>query len=89
MLRGFGLVLVVGAFDEFAVEEQGTGADQGDQVGCVDRAPAGLGGFDELEGHGQPGGAGAGALGDLGPVAHGGEGALDGYLEPSNACPAC
>jgi len=27
MLRGFGLVLVVGAFDEFAVEEQGTDAD--------------------------------------------------------------
>jgi hypothetical protein len=31
-------------------------------VGCVDRAPAGLGGFDELAGHGQPGSAGAGPL---------------------------
>ncbi len=54
MLRGFGLVLVVEAFDEFAVEEQGTGADQGDQVGCVDRAPAGLGGFDELKAMASP-----------------------------------
>jgi hypothetical protein len=35
MLRGFGLVLVVGAFEEFAVDEQGTGADQGDQVGAL------------------------------------------------------
>lgn len=35
MLCGFGLVLVVGAFEEFAVDEQGTGADQGDQVGTL------------------------------------------------------
>jgi hypothetical protein len=32
MLRGFGLVLVAGAFDELAVEEQGPGADQGDRA---------------------------------------------------------
>jgi hypothetical protein len=29
----------VGSFDEFAVLELRAGADQGDQVGCVDRAP--------------------------------------------------
>jgi hypothetical protein len=35
--------LVVGAFDEFAVLETGAGADEGDQVRGVDRAPALLG----------------------------------------------
>jgi len=38
--------LVVGSLDEFAVLELGAGPDEGDQVGCVDRAPACLGGFD-------------------------------------------
>jgi hypothetical protein len=32
----------------------------------VDRAPPCLGGLDELVGHGQPGGFGPGAFGDLG-----------------------
>jgi len=35
-----------------------------DQVRCVDGAPAVLGGLDELERHGQPGGAAAGSAGD-------------------------
>jgi len=34
---------LLGAFDELAVVESGTGADECDQVGCVDRAPALLG----------------------------------------------
>jgi hypothetical protein len=46
-------------------------------VGSVDRAPAVLGGLDELERHGQPGGARAGSSGDLGAVPDGGEGRLD------------
>ena len=37
------LILVVGSFDEFAVDEAGSGTDEGDQVGCVDAAPPGLG----------------------------------------------
>jgi MFS family permease len=32
-----------GSFDELAVFERGAGADEGDEVGCVDGAPAGLG----------------------------------------------
>ena len=40
-----------GSFDEFAVGEGGAGADERDQVRGVDRAPAGLGGLDELERH--------------------------------------
>src|SRR5665648_1001696 len=46
------------AFEEFALLEACAGADQGDQVGCVDRAPAVLGGLDELERHRDPGGPG-------------------------------
>ena len=34
---------VGGSFDEFALFEPGAGADEGDQVWGVDRAPAGLG----------------------------------------------
>lgn len=37
------------AFEEMAVLEAGCGADQGDEVGCGDRAPVGLGGLGELE----------------------------------------
>jgi uncharacterized protein len=37
------LVLVVGSFDQVAVDEGGAGSDQSDEVGCVDGAPAGLG----------------------------------------------
>ena len=73
--------MFVGAFDELAVDEGGAGADEGNEVGRVHGAPAGLGGFDEFVGHGQPGGAGAGPLGDLAAVPDGGEGALLGYLE--------
>ena len=43
LLITFLLILVVGSFDELAVDEGGTGADQGDQLGCVYTAPAGLG----------------------------------------------
>jgi hypothetical protein len=35
--------VVVGSFDELAVLEAGAGADERDEVGCVDRAPALLG----------------------------------------------
>ncbi len=48
--------MFAGLFDELAVFEAGAGADEGDEVGCVDGAPARLRGFDELERHGQPGG---------------------------------
>jgi len=67
----------VGSFDEFAVLEPRASADQGDQVGCVDRAPAGLGGLDEFEGHRHAGGAGAGSLGDPLAESDGREGLLD------------
>jgi aminopeptidase N len=50
----FVLGLVVGSFDEFAVGEGCAGADEGDQVRCVHRAPAGLCRLDQFEGHGQP-----------------------------------
>ena len=36
----FGLGLLSGSFDDFAVDEGCSGADQGDEVGCVDGAPA-------------------------------------------------
>src|SRR3954470_10084283 len=68
---------VVVAFDEDAAFEAGSGADEGDQVGCVDGAPAGLGGLDQLERHRDPGGLGPRPLGDLGPVPDGREGGLD------------
>jgi hypothetical protein len=60
-LWAFGLC----AFDELAAFEAGAGAHQGDEVGCVDRAPPVLGGLDELERHRKAGGLGAGPLGDL------------------------
>ena len=37
------LILVAGSFDELAVSEGGSGADQGDQVRGVDRSPLVLG----------------------------------------------
>ena len=67
------LILVSGSFDQLAVDEEGAGADKGDQVGCVDRAPAGLCGLDEPEGHGDACGAGAGSLGDPLAESDGGE----------------
>ncbi|WUH88728.1 AAA family ATPase [Streptomyces sp. NBC_00433] len=36
------------AFDQDAAFEAGAGSDEGDEVGCGDRAPAGLGGLGEL-----------------------------------------
>src|SRR5256714_13874892 len=65
------------AFDELPAGERGTGTDEGDEVGCVDRAPAGLGGFDELKRHREAGGLGAGPFSDLGAVPDGGERRLD------------
>ena len=38
------------AFDELAAFEAGAGTDEGNEVGRVDSAPAGLGGLDQLEG---------------------------------------
>ena len=76
-LRGLLRGRFVGSFDEFAVFETCSGSDEGDEVGRVDRTPTVLGGFDELEGHRNPGGAGAGALGDPLTQPDGGEGGLD------------
>jgi hypothetical protein len=50
-----------GAFDEVSSFEAGSGADEGDEVGCVDGPPPLLGGLDELEDHGEGGGRAAGA----------------------------
>ena len=55
LLGGFGLRGFVGSFDELAVDEHRAGADERDQVWGVDRAPAVLGGLDQLERHRQPG----------------------------------
>jgi hypothetical protein len=49
------LGFLAGSLDELSVGEGGSGADEGDEVGRVDGAPAVLGGLDELEGHGQAG----------------------------------
>ena len=68
--------LAVGSFDELAGFEAGSGADEGDEVGCVHRPPAVLGGFDELERHRQASGSRTRALGDLGAVPDGREGRL-------------
>ncbi|MDP9845036.1 hypothetical protein J2853_004247 [Streptosporangium lutulentum] len=57
LLSGCGWDVVVGSFDELAAGEGRPGADQRDQMRGVDRAPAGLGGLDQLERHGQPGSA--------------------------------
>ena len=43
------------SFDELALEERGAGADERDEVWCVDRAPALLCGLDQLERHRDPG----------------------------------
>ena len=69
--------LTVGSFDEFAGLEAGSGADEGDEVGCVHGAPAVLGGLDELECHREPGGARTRALGDLRAMPDCGEGRFD------------
>ena len=69
--------MAFGAFHEATAFEAGSGADEGDEVGCVHGPPPLSGGLDELEDHGECGGAGAGASGDLGPQADGGERGLD------------
>ena len=46
-------------------------------MGCVDRAPVGLGGFDEFERHRHAGGAGPESPGDPGAEPDAGEGRLD------------
>jgi hypothetical protein len=56
------LIGLVEAFDELASFECRAGSDEGDQVWCVDGAPARLGGLDELEGHGHAAGAGTGSF---------------------------
>ncbi len=60
--------LVLGSFDELAVDECRVGADERDQVGGVDHAPAALGGLDQLEGHREGSGLGSVTLGDLRPM---------------------
>jgi hypothetical protein len=49
-----------------AVDEDGSGSDQGYQMVSVDPSPSGLGSIGEFVGHGQSGPSAAGALGDLG-----------------------
>jgi integrase/recombinase XerD len=51
LLGGFRSRVFVGSFDELAGLEGRAGADERDQVGCVERAPAVLCGLDELERH--------------------------------------
>jgi dihydrofolate reductase len=77
----------VGSFDEFDVLELRASADQGDPVECIDRAPVGLGGSDELEGHRHADGAGAGSRGDPGAEPDAGEGRLD-RVEAGEDCRA-
>jgi hypothetical protein len=69
-----------GSFDELAVFEAGAGADQSDEVRCVDGPPACLSGRDELERHCEAGGLGTGALGDLGAMPDRREGRFDGLV---------
>ena len=57
--------------------EDGAVADEGDQVWCVDRAPAGLCSLDQLVGHRQAGCARSGSLGDLCSQTYCGESAFD------------
>ena len=33
------MILVVGSFNQLAVDEVGAGTDEGDEVGCVDHPP--------------------------------------------------
>ena len=53
-LGGVGLAVFVGWFDELAGLEASAGPDERNEVWTVDRAPAVLGGLDELERHRQP-----------------------------------
>ena len=69
--------LFFGSFYELAGLEPGSGADEGDQVGCVDRSPAGLSGLDELKGHRQPSHSRARPFSDLASMPDRGESRLD------------
>lgn len=48
LLGGFRLVVVVGSFEEFAVDEHSAGSDERDEVRGVHCPPAILGGLDEF-----------------------------------------
>jgi len=63
--------------DQDTVPGPGACPDQRHQVGSGDRPPAGLGGLDELEDHGDGCGRAVGAAGDLGSQLDRGEGRLD------------
>ena len=65
--RGGFLILLVGSFDHHPLVEDGAGADEGDEVRCVERPPPLLSGFDEFEGHSEASGPRPGSFGDLGP----------------------
>ena len=67
--------LVVGSTDDAAFV--GVGTDEGDEVGCVDGAPAALADSMSLKGHGDAGSAGAGSPGDPLTEPDRGEGGLD------------
>lgn len=69
--------MALGAFDEVAALEAGSGTDHGDEVGCVRGPPPLPGGLDELEDHGQGGGRAASARVDLGPQPGSGESRLN------------
>lgn len=65
----------VGSFDTLAVVE--SRADQGDQLGCVDGAPAGPGGLEQLAAIARPAAREPGPLMTPLPQPAGGEGRLD------------
>jgi hypothetical protein len=73
------------SFDEPAAFEAGADSDEGKQMRCVENAPPGSRGLDQLERQRQARGPRAGPLGDLGPVAHRREGRLEGYLGPEGS----
>jgi len=64
----------VGSFDQLACLD----ADEGDEVGCVDRSPAGCADSMSLNAMASPAARKPGPLVTFGAVAHGGEGGLDG-----------
>ena len=74
------LILVVGAFDELAVDEGGTGTDERDEVGRVHHPPPLLGRLDQLERHRDAGGPVAGTLGHPGSEPYRCEGRSIGFV---------
>src|SRR5215207_6967002 len=63
-------MLLVRSFDEGSFLEDRAGADEGDEMRAVDRPPPLFGRLDELEGHRESRGSGAGALGHPCPQSH-------------------